>query len=143
MIPNRFIYGLVDPRDGRVRYVGKTSVGLKRPKSYLTPVGDAYKDRWVRSLRRLGAVFKIRIAHFRKIYGKALTNRTKGGDGGALASNEWSETTYRREEAFGGSAAEDVALRETTLDEDEREGDLGSVVAGFDEALGRGTGAIH
>ena len=102
MIPNRFIYGLVDPRDGRVRYIGKTSVGLKRPKSHLKPSGDTYKDRWVRSLRRVGAIFKIRIlesveheedlnaaerkwiTHFRGLYGRVLTNRTEGGDGGAM-----------------------------------------------------------
>ena len=37
-MPSKFlIYGLVDPRDGQLRYVGKSTSGLRRPRSHWYP----------------------------------------------------------------------------------------------------------
>lgn len=95
------IYGLTDPSDGQVRYVGKSMNGLLRPKAHARlsqSKGSTYKDRWVRKLRRLGLNYGIVvlergiptedlydaeqrwIRHYREI-GARLTNLTDGGPG--------------------------------------------------------------
>lgn len=90
------IYGLIDPRDGQLRYVGKSATGMGRPKS----LHSAYCLAWERQLRARGLKPDIEvleehesaealpeaeryfIAYFRFI-GCRLTNLTAGGDGGA------------------------------------------------------------
>ncbi len=49
-----YIYGLIDPRNGELRYVGKTnnlSVRFKRH-CYATSLGT-HKSSWIKSLKRL------------------------------------------------------------------------------------------
>ena len=50
MLPNLFIYGLVDGRDGRVRYVGKSATGMRRPIAHAAEarrkMSEAAKRRW-------------------------------------------------------------------------------------------------
>ncbi len=51
------VYALVDPRSLLVRYVGKSSSGLARPKQHLSAYTynkDYYVSRWVKSLFELG-----------------------------------------------------------------------------------------
>lgn len=60
------IYGLVDPRTGAVRYVGKSSSGMKRPRDHLKPSHIAketnrHKAHWLRGLRRIGIRAGIRV----------------------------------------------------------------------------------
>lgn len=91
------IYGLIDPRTGCIRYVGKTVRPAQRLKLHLTDPEDNYKARWVRSLQREGlnpemvilqwvhesaweSAEQWWIAHFRE-HGADLTNGTAGGDG--------------------------------------------------------------
>lgn len=59
------IYGLVDPRDNVVRYIGRSSNGLGRPKRHFQGkehlLYDDHCHRWVRSLLSVGLVPKITI----------------------------------------------------------------------------------
>lgn len=61
------IYGLVDPRDGRLRYVGQSSKGLKRPvehwKSSRCLKARDHCHSWVRGLLDAGHVPSIVIIH--------------------------------------------------------------------------------
>jgi hypothetical protein len=56
------IYGLADPRDGRVRYVGKANDPARRLKAHLremrrrTPLYD-----WIGSLRKVGITPSLRV----------------------------------------------------------------------------------
>lgn len=96
-----FIYGLIDPRTGLVRYVGKTAVGMRRPQSHRTPcilrADQTHKGRWIRQLVAEGLLYVITvleevevnhlsiaerswIARGREL-GWPLTNSTDGGEG--------------------------------------------------------------
>lgn len=100
---SRFIvYGLIDPRNGELRYVGKSSVGLTRPKAHrcnaILGRERTYKANWIRQLKAIGLDYEIEvleelsssdelndaevfwIQYFRFI-GCRLTNLTDGGDG--------------------------------------------------------------
>lgn len=96
---NSFIYGLIDPRDNQLRYVGKTMVGLSRALSE----HSARCRNWIRSLKRQGLkqiVWIIEelppnelndaevfwIGCFRMV-GANLTNLTRGGEGTRLAGS--------------------------------------------------------
>jgi hypothetical protein len=87
----KFIYGLVDPRDGQLRYVGQTSMGFVRPKK----LHAAKCGSWQKSLKNKGLEPEIIvleetddlncaeefwISSFRMI-GADLTNMTTGGEG--------------------------------------------------------------
>ena len=98
------IYGLVDPRTGQVRYIGKSCKGMERPKEHGRPWhinhDRGYKGSWLRLLKRLGLTYSILvleevpegdspylgsvecewIAYGRHV-GWPLTNLTDGGDG--------------------------------------------------------------
>jgi len=55
------VYALTDPRDGSIRYVGKSTLGMVRPREH---AGRAARERtpkaaWVRKLARLGLVYGI------------------------------------------------------------------------------------
>ena len=95
-----FIYGLIDPRDGQLRYVGKSTSGMKRPRSHVSPTHlskeHTHKANWLRQLLSLGLKPDIEvletcsspeelseaerffIAYFRMV-GANLTNLTDGG----------------------------------------------------------------
>lgn len=50
-----FIYGLFDPRDGSLRYIGKTINLKNRLREHLMESGEnPYKDRWIGSLKTIG-----------------------------------------------------------------------------------------
>jgi len=94
------IYGLIDPRDGQLRYVGKSCEGLKRPRAHARRLkwDRGYCRNWVKSLADLGLrpsievletcdspealieAEQFHIAYFRMV-GCNLTNLTAGGDG--------------------------------------------------------------
>lgn len=100
--PKHFVYGLVDPRNGELRYVGKSSIGIKRPRVHQLArgrVGRTKKDSWLKSMYSDGATVPsiiilrvcandvevlahevLLIALFRNA-GFNLTNLTDGGDG--------------------------------------------------------------
>lgn len=118
----RKIYKLVDPRDSRVRYVGQTSVSLKR--RLIRHVTDAkhcdtYKDRWLKQLLALNlrpniilieevdnSIWEERerfwIASYRQL-GCKLTNTADGGEMGIpkdaiIRGNKkrWENESYRQ-----------------------------------------------
>jgi hypothetical protein len=104
MIGKYLIYGLVDPRDGQLRYIGKSAFGMERPRAKHA----TYCRCWEKQLENLGMTKKIVviqdlgdecdlkflsdveifwIAYFRKM-GARLTNMTDGGDGISNMSRE-------------------------------------------------------
>lgn len=64
-VSRHLIYALTDPRDGYVRYVGKSSKGMRRPKEHFSP--SRYLDKstklecWIYSLAKLGLKPNIKI----------------------------------------------------------------------------------
>lgn len=100
-----YIYVLVDPRDGDVRYVGQTRNTLRRRLSdHARGVGSCYRAYWVQSLVRTGWKPIIRLLQcvleseanaaerywisFLKTHGCRLVNSTDGGDGVLNLSEE-------------------------------------------------------
>lgn len=97
-----FIYGLVDPSTGKLRYVGLSTRGAKRPMVHIydNPRGRSHHANWLRSLRRRGlrpewlvlercadkatlsAAEKFWITYFRT-RGFDLTNSEDGGFNGS------------------------------------------------------------
>lgn len=57
----RFIYGLIDPRDRTLRYVGKTEVGMSRPLEHAKGRGNRKLTNWIRSLRRAGLAYEVAV----------------------------------------------------------------------------------
>jgi hypothetical protein len=96
------IYGLGDPQDGRLRYIGKSTSGLRRPKrhfeAYHLQKSETHKTHWIRKLQREGLqpfIVVIQeldvpeglpelergwIFYFRSL-GCNLVNGTDGGEG--------------------------------------------------------------
>ena len=64
MDPRFLVYALIDPRTGAVRYIGKSSTGMRRPRQHINKcylAGDDYKARWIRQLLSLGLTYEIAI----------------------------------------------------------------------------------
>ena len=102
-MPNKkqyLIYGLVDPRSFLVRYIGKSSTGLRRPRRHLKAASTQTTHRacWIRQLIEQGLSYEIVVleTHVDQTtlcdaerwwiaYGRGcgwpLTNHTDGGDG--------------------------------------------------------------
>lgn len=115
------IYALVDPRTSAVRYIGKSSSGLQRPKAHLYSGylrAATHKNNWLKQLLAEGLKPEIRvlekfdspkllnlaerlwIAQARQV-GWPLTNTTKGGDGtfGRKASDRLKASLARANKA--------------------------------------------
>jgi DNA-binding transcriptional regulator YiaG len=112
------VYALVDPRDQRIRYVGKTHrTAQRRLRRHLAPcylTGDTHKERWIRVLlaagmeptivvlERCGSAEELVASERRHIArlryeGAALTNGTDGGDGmGGWQHSDESKEKIRR-----------------------------------------------
>jgi hypothetical protein len=136
------IYGLCDPRTGELRYVGKSSQGLRRAKNHvkesdLRRHGRTHKTAWIRSLLKLGLRPKIIvikecqdaqclyeeeqniIAFYRKMNAR-LVNSTDGGPGrfGYKLSDETKEkirSAARRQTPVSHSAETKQFLRALQL----------------------------
>lgn len=116
---NFIVYGLVDPRTGDLRYVGKSSIGMKRPREHQIACGRKAKThnaKWLRELwadgERVPMVLVLEecdsdaqvlareivlIALFREA-GFNLTNITDGGDG--VSGHKMSPETRARMSAL-------------------------------------------
>ena len=58
------IYGLTDPRTGEVRYVGKSTSGMNRPRAHRWPTHmrlNTHTAAWVRKLHSLGLTYGIDV----------------------------------------------------------------------------------
>lgn len=95
------IYGLIDPETLLIRYVGRSSSGLRRPQTHGTPrnlMKRTHCARWIRGLRARGLDFGIVVLESLTFadglndaerwwiaYGRAsgwhLANHTEGGEG--------------------------------------------------------------
>jgi len=124
------VYGLTDPRTGEVRYIGKSTVGLRRPRIHALPCSlhkgpGTHKNVWIKSLLREGVTpgiaildtcpsadslsqREIEIISMYKAAGANLTNGTRGGEGGSFAKS--AETRKRISESVKRSR-EDLAVR--------------------------------
>lgn len=94
-----YIYALCDPRDNRVRYIGKTNNLRRRYGQHLIEKTKTHRTRWIQSLIEIGLAphlivieeiepgqdweerERLWIAHYRGI-GNDLTNGSDGGDCG-------------------------------------------------------------
>jgi hypothetical protein len=116
------IYGLIDPRDNELRYVGYTSDEKKRYKSHLSKSSlkeNTHKNNWIKSLLALDLkpIMEVIcdyetaeelpqreiqwIANMR-ILGNDLTNATDGGDGVMKGRKHSEETKKKISEAVLG-----------------------------------------
>jgi transcriptional regulator with XRE-family HTH domain len=63
MVSKFIIYGLTDPLSGQLRYIGKSSGGLKRPKQHGMPSRlnkeKGYKVNWIKSLHTMGLTYGV------------------------------------------------------------------------------------
>lgn len=110
------IYALVDPRDGRTRYIGKTvRQARQRLREHIAAKfmrGESNKERWVRILLRLGlkpqllivqtctsaaALAEAERGHIARLLagGAALTNATPGGETTFVAHRQESKDKIR------------------------------------------------
>ena len=114
---NNIVYGLVDPRDHTLRYVGKSTSGYKRPKQHFCryythgmPYKNWYVYRWIRKLQREDVKPEIivleyceaddldfweiwHIAYWKGL-GCRLTNATTGGEG--IKGMKWTDEMRKR-----------------------------------------------
>lgn len=111
------IYGLRDPRTGELRYIGKSTTGLTRPKKHLLAVrleDGTHLSNWRKSLHRIGLLDQIEITVLEettgselgdreiwwiaqaKIAGADLVNGTDGGEG-MLGRKGWRHSEESKE----------------------------------------------
>lgn len=115
---SKIIYGLYDPRDGRLRYVGKTRRGIKRA----WEPHSAHCDSWLKGLQAEGLERVVMILERlsddstelelneaeRRVIAEAremgadLTNLTEGGDGLPEGYRFSAETRKRMSESRKG-----------------------------------------
>lgn len=115
--PRVIVYALVDPRDGQIRYVGKSFRSAhRRLRRHLAPCylrGSTHKERWLRVLLSLGlepqvvvleqcesadALSAAERAHIERLRceGADLTNASDGGEGGSGPHTAESKEKIRR-----------------------------------------------
>jgi len=100
-----FIYALCDPRDNRVRYIGKTNDLRARYNQHLREKANTHRTHWIEHIKKLGmnpiltVIEQIApdqnweererywIAHYRNMYDD-LTNGSDGGDCGPDCSGK-------------------------------------------------------
>lgn len=96
-----FIYGLKDPRDNVIKYIGKTNRLKHRLSQHCREKGNNRKCNWIKSLKKLGLKPEIElidevlyedwqnaeISYIRlfKSFGAKLYNEKSGGEGGEFS----------------------------------------------------------
>lgn len=108
------IYGLADPRTGEIRYVGKSTSGLRCPRDHRQPSSlkkHNYKSRWILGLHAAGLDYEVSVLEecaaakeleaaeqrwiaYGRVFGWPLTNLTDGGDG-AVGCKHTAESVER------------------------------------------------
>lgn len=115
-----YIYGLVDPRTNRIRYIGKADNPQRRLTNHLADARRgvvSVRCRWLRKLMKLGLVPTVEILEevpvdrwdeaerwwiARLSLSHDLTNGTHGGDGGGMVAG--SDAARRHGDAIRGRA---------------------------------------
>lgn len=95
-----FIYGLCDPRDGRLRYVGKSDNPEHRLRSHLSDAAYNMKTQWLANLKHAGLIPSVVLldivpmSQWQKYerswisaYRSQLTNVDSGGGGRPLTES--------------------------------------------------------
>lgn len=117
MVSKFIIYGLFDPRNGELRYIGKSVSGIHRAMGHALPCllnrdGNTYKANWINQLKRYGLNYNIGIIQefknkeyladaeifwIKEFRGRGfnLTNMTDGGEG--CLGKRYSEETLKKE----------------------------------------------
>lgn len=116
---NYLIYALQDPESGRVRYIGLSTVGEKRPKSHRSAGARRRRTRcaaWLRSLYKRGLkpewcviercasleaasdAERFWIAHYRAVGGYDIVNLTDGGFEGKVVPERIAQVAKERRE---------------------------------------------
>ena len=111
MTDTTYIYGLKDPRDEKIRYIGKTSHPKERLGHHIQVKYNNHKSNWIQSLLQIGLTPSMEIIdevpisewefwekHYMKLFksfGADLVNSTEGGRGGKDNHNP-SELTRER-----------------------------------------------
>jgi len=119
------VYCLIDPRNDRIRYIGKTErTARRRLRRHLADCylrGDSHKERWIRQLIGLGLEPGIEILQrcnsaselckaevswisFGRRIGMDLTNLTDGGETGASGYRHTPESKEKIRAALTGKA---------------------------------------
>ena len=123
-----YIYGLYDPRNGNLRYIGKTNNLQKRFYGHNLEKGTNHKHHWINGLKEQGLKPEMRVIETiensndldwqeREIYwikkslddGHPLTNLDSGGKSGMKKSQETSERIARAN--TGKKRSEETRLR--------------------------------
>lgn len=123
-MPGRFlIYGLFDPRNGHLRYIGKSARGLRRIREHFVPSAlreTNHKSHWLTSLQSQGvtATFDILEEHtdahslieaeifwigYAKMLGCRLTNLSNGGEGCGFGFRRSAETKAKMSAGMMGN----------------------------------------
>lgn len=126
----RFIYALIDPRNGSIRYVGMSTnpeqrLGRHVKQAISNAKVNPHKERWILGLIALGAKPMVAILavsnekdwpseetywiDFLKAKGEPLTNIRAGGKGGSIRCSE--ETRRRISESNVGRKQSPEAIR--------------------------------
>jgi len=95
-----FIYALVDPRNGDIRYIGKANNARLRFNSHMFDLARTKKTNWIKSLIKIGlkpelliidevlisewVFWEMHYISLFRFYGFKLTNATDGGESGSL-----------------------------------------------------------
>lgn len=94
----KYIYGLVDPESGQVRYIGKSIRPAQRLQNHMNEVSNCHRSHWLQALKKKG--LRPGLVIFEAVQGDwpwqeserfwikrgralgwPLTNNTNGGDG--------------------------------------------------------------
>lgn len=143
MLHKYIIYGLIDPRNSELKYIGKSCSGLRRPRRHwghaLQSDKNTKKANWIKKLLRLGLIPEVivleihnsndelieaeidLIAYYRSI-GCNLTNIRTGGDGFSSeeAKQIWTKRTEeskqkQTERMLTGAVASNLRQRNNLL----------------------------
>lgn len=76
------IYGLVDPRNGELRYIGKSSSGLLRPRKHWNPRcmrndKNTHKVRWVQQLLNINLIPDVLVLEIYSTHDELLDAETE------------------------------------------------------------------
>ncbi len=124
-----YIYGLVDPRDGCVRYVGKANDARRRLRRHLLDRACCRKVRWIQTLATNGLQPGLVILeeadaqHWQEAerkwilqYGRDnLTNETDGGESGKSGLARSAETRKAISEALRGKPLSEATKRSVSI----------------------------
>lgn len=122
MVGLNIVYALIDPRNGQLRYIGKSESGLERPREHGRPSTlrqntNPHKCNWIRDLKRDGWEYEVEvledgpedlneaeifwIGYFRML-GANLLNASTGGESGTKGWKQSPETIEKRRQKLLG-----------------------------------------